>query len=105
MDILTIILIVVAVVLFLALQITFGVICAQLAGRKGWSVMKNFWFGFFLGIIAIIFVEIKPARSFAWNPNLRKELMYLTYLQQTGAISKEDLEREKQVLQWMNHYM
>ncbi len=105
MDLLTIILIAAVVLLLLILHIVYGVITAQLAGRKGWPVVRNFWFGFFLGLIAIVCVEIRPARSFAWNPNLRKELMYLTFLHQCGSITKEDLEREKQVLQWMNHYM
>ncbi len=105
LNTITIALIAVIAVLFLVLHIVWGCLCSRIAGRKGYGTTRNFWFGFFLGLIAVVAVESRPPRTFVMNPTIKKELMYITWLRQVGALTDAEFAREKKILFWMNHYM
>ncbi len=104
MDSLTIILLIICVGLLLLLHITCSVVANHVAARKGRS---GRWFGFLglvFGLFGVMFAKIAHARTFIWNPELKKELMYITFLHQYGALTDVEFEREKKVIYWMNEY-
>ncbi len=105
LDSMTIILLAVIAVLLLVLHIVCGVVAGHIAGRKGRSERGYFWLGFFLGLIGLVIAEIRRPATFIWNPNLKKELMYITFLHQCGSLTDKEFEQEKKVIQWMNDYM
>ncbi len=105
MDPIIIVLIAVIGVLYLTLHIIWGIYCARESARKGYGTKKNFWLGFFLGLIAVVIVAIRPPKTYILNPNIKNELMQLAWMRQVGALTDVEYEREKKVLLWMNEYM
>ncbi len=103
MEPIVIVLIIALIALFLLLHIIFGILCYNIARDKGRSGKGAFWLGFFLGLIGLFIMMVKPPKTIALNPTLQQNLMHLTWLWRCGALTTKEFEREKSVLYWLNY--
>lgn len=93
-----------AFIIYCAQGIVFGFITRYIACSKGYD--GGFWWGFFLGVLGLIVVCVRPAikqgeaehiQSEASNNNI-ETLERLARLKESGMISDEEFEAKKQEL-------
>lgn len=78
----------------------FGAITNKMNQEKGYE--NGFWWGFFLGVLGIIIIAVRPYRmgmdkygDYQTYAAKRKELELYTMLYRDGQLTKEEYENHK----------